>query len=169
MTRIKKSYSNKCWWELKKTWTLIHCFLEWKLVQMFWKTVWQCLRILNIELPWRKWKLKLLSYVRLRILNIELPWRSESENCSVMSDSLWPHGLYSPSNSPGQNTGVGSLSLLQQIFLTQGSNPSLPHCRWILYQLSHQGSPELPYDPEIPLLGIIYTQEKWKYMSAKNL
>ena len=36
-----------------------------------------------------------------------------------MSDSLWPHGLYSPWNSPGQNTGVGSLSLLQQIFRTQ--------------------------------------------------
>ena len=35
-----------------------------------------------------------------------------------MSDSLWPHGLYSPWNSPGQNTGVGSLSLLQQIFPT---------------------------------------------------
>ena len=42
---------------------------------------------------------------------------------------------------PGWNTGVGSCSLLQRIFLTQGSNPGLPHCRWILYQLSHQGSP----------------------------
>ena len=49
--------------------------------------------------------------------------------------------LYSPWNSPGQNTGVGSLSLLQRIFPTQGSNPGLPHCRWILYQLSHKGSP----------------------------
>ena len=62
---------------------------------------------------------------------------------SVVSDSLWPHGLYSPWNSPGQNTGVGSLSLLQRIFPTQGSNPGLPHCRQILYQLSHKGSP--PY------------------------
>ena len=41
-----------------------------------------------------------------------------------------------PWNSPGQNTGVGSLSLLQGIFPTQGSNPGLPHCRRILYQLS---------------------------------
>ena len=49
--------------------------------------------------------------------------------------------LYSPWNSPGQNTRVGSCSLLQGIFPTQGSNPGLPHCRWILYQLSHQGSP----------------------------
>ena len=46
----------------------------------------------------------------------------------------------SPWNSPGQNTGVGSFSLLQGIFPTQGSNPGLPHCRQILYQLSHQGS-----------------------------
>ena len=58
-----------------------------------------------------------------------------------MSDSLWPHGLYSPWNSSGQNTGVGSLSLLQGIFPTQGLNPGLPHCRQILYQLSHKGSP----------------------------
>ena len=67
--------------------------------------------------------------------------QSESEICSVESNSLQPHGLYSLWNSPGQNTGVGSLSLLQGIFPTQGSNPRLTHCRRILYQLSHQGSP----------------------------
>ena len=65
---------------------------------------------------------------------------SESK-CSVMSDSLRPHGLHSPRNSPGQNTGVGSLSLLQGIFPTQRPNPGLPHCKRILYQLSHKGSP----------------------------
>ena len=58
-----------------------------------------------------------------------------------MSNSLRPHGLYSPWNSLGQNTGVGSLSLLQGIFPTQGSNPGLLHCRQIFYQLSHKGSP----------------------------
>ena len=63
-----------------------------------------------------------------------------SESHSVVSDSLQPHGLYSPWNSPGQNTGVGSLSLLQGILPTQGLNPGLLHCRQILYQLSHQGS-----------------------------
>ena len=47
----------------------------------------------------------------------------------------------SPWNSLGQNTGVGSLSLLQGIFPTQGSNSGLPHCRWIVYELSHKGSP----------------------------
>ena len=68
-------------------------------------------------------------------------WKSESEIHSVVSDSLQPHGLYSPWNSPDQNTGVGSLSLLRGIFPIQGSNPGLLHCRWILYQLSHKGSP----------------------------
>ena len=57
-----------------------------------------------------------------------------------MSNSLWPHRLYCPWNSLDQNTGVGSLSLLQGIFWTQRSNPGLPHCRWILYKLSYQGS-----------------------------
>ena len=46
-------------------------------------------------------------------------------------------------NSPGQNTGVGSHSFLQGIFPTQGSNPGLPHCQWILYQLSHQEGPRV--------------------------
>ena len=65
---------------------------------------------------------------------------TESESRSVVSDSLQPHGLYSPQNSPGQNTGGGSLSLLQGIFPTQVLNPGLPHYRQILYQLSHKGS-----------------------------
>ena len=69
--------------------------------------------------------------------------RSVSESRSVVSNSLQPHGLYSPCNSPGQNTGVGSLSLLQGIFPTQGSNPGLPHCRQILCQLSHKESPRI--------------------------
>ena len=69
--------------------------------------------------------------------------KSESERCSVMSNSLPPHGPYSPWSSLGQNTGVGSLSFLQRIFPTQGLNPGLPHCRRILYQLSHKGSPRI--------------------------
>ena len=60
-----------------------------------------------------------------------------------VSNSLRPHGLYNPWNSPGQNTGVGSHSFLQGIFPNQGSNPGLPYCRWILYQLSHQGNPRI--------------------------
>ena len=60
-----------------------------------------------------------------------------SENRSAVSDFLWQQGLYSPWNFLGQNTGVGSLSLLQSIFLTQALKPGLPHCRGILHQLSH--------------------------------
>ena len=66
---------------------------------------------------------------------------TESESRSVLSDSLWPHGLYSPWNSLGQNTAAGSFSLLQGIFPIQGLNPGLPHPRQILYQLNHKGSP----------------------------
>ena len=66
--------------------------------------------------------------------------KTESESHSVVSHSLPPHGgkLYSPWNSPGQNTRVGSLSLLQRIFPTQELNRGLLHCRWILDQLSYQ-------------------------------
>ena len=67
----------------------------------------------------------------------------ERESRSVLSHSLRPHGLYSPWNSPGQNTGVDSLSIIQGFFPNQGSNPGLPHCGRILYQLSHKGSPRI--------------------------
>ena len=69
----------------------------------------------------KSWNWKLLSHVRLFAI----------------------HGLYSPWNSLGQNTGVGSLSLLQGILPTQGTNPGLPHGRQILYQLSHEASPRI--------------------------
>ena len=87
---------------------------------------------------------KLLNELSLQwLLYPNLLKRSESESWSVISNSLQPCGLYSPWNSPGQNTGVGRLSLLQGIFPTQGSNPGLPHCGWIPYQLNHKGSPRI--------------------------
>ena len=64
----------------------------------------------------------------------------ESESHSVVFNSVRPHGLFSPWNSPGQNTGVDSRSLLQGFFPTQGSNPGL---LLFLYQLIYQGSPGL--------------------------
>ena len=79
----------------------------------------------------------------IQISELSLSDRYKCESCSVVSDCLRPHRLYSLWNSPGHNTGVGSYSLLQWIFPTQGSNPGLLPCRWILYQLSHQGSPVL--------------------------
>ena len=98
--------------------------------------------------------LLLLIFPNIRIFSSELAlhirsnfaifsWsmKIKSKSHSVVSNSLWPHRLYSPWDSPGQNAGVHSLSLLQGILPTQGSNPGLPHCRQILYQLSHEGSP----------------------------
>ena len=74
----------------------------------------------------------------LRELKVKGSEVKVAQSCLTLCD-----GLYSPWNSPDQDTGVGSLSLLQRIFPTQGSNPSLLHCRQILYQLSHNGSPSL--------------------------
>ena len=54
-----------------------------------------------------------------------------------------PPGSSVHEDSPGKNTGVGCHALLHGIFPTQGLNPGLPHCRWILYRLSHQGNPRL--------------------------
>ena len=74
------------------------------------------------------------------------PAQIGSVSCSVLSDSLQPHGvqpvrLLCPWNSPGKNTGLGRHSRLQEIIPTQGLNPDLPHCRQILYCLNHQGTP----------------------------
>ena len=85
-------------------------------------------------------------------------FRGESESRSVVSDSLQAHGLYSPWNSPGQDAGVGSLSLLQGILPTQGLNPGLQPCQQILYHLSHQESPRIlewiAFSGDLPSPGI---------------
>ena len=128
-----------------------------------------------------------------------------------MSDSWRPHGLYSPWNSPGRNTGVGSpfpspgelpnpgikpsspalqvdflpaepqgkpkntgvgsLSLLQRIFLTQELNQGLLHCRQILYQLSYQGSPmwAAPKILKMNNLGPIYMWRKSLLLALAQL
>ena len=98
--------------------------------------------------------------------------------------TLWPHGLYSPWNSPGQNTG---LSLLQGIFSAQGSNPGLPHYRQILYQLSHKGrdiywgsqlwktfdsiyySWTYTYSVTQKFYSWVYPQQKCKHMTAISM
>ena len=73
-------------------------------------------------------------------------------DCSLPGSSV--HG-----NSPGKNTGKGCHFLLQEIFSTQGSNPGLPHCRRVLYHLSHQGSlavskpPDSGFDTSYPFSG----------------
>ena len=82
-----------------------------------------------------------------------------------MSNSFWPHGVYSPWNSPGQNTGLGSFSLLQGIFPTQGLNPGLLHCRWLLYQLSHQGNPRILEWVAYPFSSRSFRPRNWTRVS----
>ena len=82
-----------------------------------------------------------------------------------LSDSLGPHGLFSPGNSPGQNTGVGSHSVLQGIFPTEGSNPGVLHCRrfftsWSIRETVHnkcnalESSRNQPPPPAMPCLWV---------------
>ena len=81
----------------------------------------ECIPWCLSQIPFQEWQWKVKVKVALQLF--ATPW------------------LYSPWNSPGQNTGMGSRSLLQGIFPTQGSNPGLLQCRWIHYQLSHKGIP----------------------------
>ena len=83
-----------------------------------------------------------------------------------MSDSLWPHGLCCPWNSSGRNTGVGSFSLLHGIFPTQGLSPGFPHCRRILYQLSHQGSPRILEWVAYPFSSGSFQPRNWTRVSC---
>ena len=83
----------------------------------------------------------------------------------VVSDSLQPHGLQPTrpplhGDSPGKNTGVGCLALLQRIFPTQGSNPGLPHCRWNFLPTELPGKPKNTGVGSLSLLQEIFpTQE----------
>ena len=99
------------------------------------------------DLPYPEIELVPLACVAGRFFTTKTPGKPKSamwsESHSVVSHCLWLHGLYSPWNPLGQSTGLGSLSFLQGMSPIQGWNPRLPHCRRILYQLSHQGSPRI--------------------------
>ena len=104
------------------------------------------------------------SGVHRTVFSITLSWlratggQSEvkvAQSCLTLCDPM-----DCPWNSPDQNTGVGSLSLLQGIFPTQGLTPDLPHCRRILYQLSHKRSLRILEWAAYPFSrGIFLTQE----------
>ena len=68
----------------------------------------------------------------------------KSVSCSVVSDSLRPHGLYSPWNSPGQNTGMGSRSLLQGNLPNPGIEPRSPTLQADALPAEPQGKPLVP-------------------------
>ena len=75
------------------------------------------------------------------MLNSEVNWSRSVVSDSLRPDGLEPTRLLGPWDFPDMNTGVGCYSLLQGIFLTQGLNPGLPHCKQMLYCLNYQGSP----------------------------
>ena len=88
------------------------------------------------------------SYWKIHVQDYFISIIQKMQNSYLRTNSLRPRGLQPTRllcswNSPGQNTGVSCPSLLQGIFPTQGSNPGLPHCRQILHQLSHKGSPRI--------------------------
>ena len=152
---IKKSTNNKFWRGHGEKGTLLHCWWEYKLVQPLWKTVWRFLKkktrnkttydpaIPLLGIYTEETKIEKDTCTPMFIAALFTITRIWSESHSVVSVSLQTHGLHSPWNFPGQNTEVDSLSLFQGIFPTQGSNPGHLHCRQILYQLSHQGSPSV--------------------------
>ena len=86
--------------------------------------------------------LEMCCLIRLEITGLDLMTSGRSVKWKLLS-CVWLFATPWPWNSPGRNIGVGSRSLLQGIFPTQGSNPGLPHCRWTLHQLSHKGSPRI--------------------------
>ena len=93
----------------------------------------------------------------------------ESESHSVVSDSLQPHGLYSPWNTPGQNTGVGSLSLLQGNLPNPGTKPRSPTLHADSLPAEPQGKPKNTGVGSLSLLQQIFlTQElTWGLLSCR--
>ena len=79
-------------------------------------------------------------------------------SCPILCDPMdcSPPGSSVHGYSPGKNTGVGCCCLLQGIFQTQELSPGPPHCKWILYHLSHQGSPifQLTFPNSLITLGL---------------
>ena len=160
MAIIKKSTNNKCCRGCGVKGTLLHYWWGCKPVQSLGRTLWRLLQKLEIELPCVC--AQLLSCVQLFVT----PWtlacqlslskevfrqeywsvwpsplpgdlpksRTAPRSLTVQTDSLTSE----PPEKP-KNTGIGSLSLLQQIFLSQELNWYLLHCRWILNQSSYQG------------------------------
>ena len=119
------------------------CFLCWFFLNFFtfrfwWAqglSSWMCSLPVFILLRTTLMTCKYYLYMDLLIVQSR-PTLCNPTDCSPPGSSV--HG-----DSPNKNTGVGCHALLQGIFPTQGSNLDLPHCRQILYHLSHQGSPSV--------------------------
>ena len=110
------------------------CVCKWQyFIRFYCRVIFPSIYVSFCIWPWAVWCFPVLAIMKVK-------W-----NHSVVSNSLKPHGpqptrLLHPWDLPGKNTGVGCHFLLQEIFPTQGLNPSLPHCRQMSYRLSHQES-----------------------------
>ena len=143
----------KCFWD-KYRWEVLsgpekvgfECKLSWVIGMKVTKETWKY-EILNFK----KNKIRCWleagepitippGYLPLDLFVHNVSMKMKAKVCSVLSNSLRPHGLYSPWNSPGQNTGVGADPFSRGSSHQQGSNLGLLNCRQILYQLSYQGS-----------------------------
>ena len=92
-----------------------------------------------------KWRKQELNLIGVLAKSTRCLWKwSRSVVSEFATPWTEPTRLLHPWDFPGKSTGVGCHFLLQEIFLTQGLNPGLPHCRQTLYHLSHQGSPCCP-------------------------
>ena len=92
---------------------------------------------------------------------------SGAQSCQTLCDTMncSPPGSFVHGNSPGKNTGVGCHTLLQGIFSTQRLNTGLPHCRWIIYHLSHQRSARYPQVSFIFGLSILFHLSIYLFLS----
>ena len=108
------------------------------------------------------------------MFNSQSWWKNVKVGRSVVSDSLQSHGLHSPLNSPGQNTGVGSPSLVKEIFLTQGSNLGLPTLQADSLPAEPQGKPSselvtiIIYYFQLAVLFLIYWEHWSNHSMATN-
>ena len=119
----------------------------------------------NLGLPHCGQTLYHLSHQRSPLLSHENVTHSAVSNSLQLMDCSPPGPRFLwPWNSPGKNAAVGHHSLFQGIFPTQGWNPGLPHCRQMLYPLSHQGSPY----PNAYVMPFIFTHTHKQSVSQFN-
>ena len=95
----------------------------------------------------------------------------ESESCWALSNSLQPHGLYTPWNSPSQITGVGSCSILQGIFPTLGSNPGFPTLQADSLPAEPPGKPKNTGVGSLSLLQRIFPSQElnWGFLHCRRI
>ena len=125
-------------WAKRPKWEKNICFI--RFLHAMGKELLLCSFIGRLLWGWCVWCWSQTELESENVLNWNGQGLSEWVKVTQLCLTFWDPIDYIPWNSPGQNTGMNSLSLLQQIFLTQESNQGLLHWRQILYQLSYQGS-----------------------------